>query len=426
MAACRQVPASKLPIGAKLRSPIADPQNPNVRLLTAGVTITASFLEKLAARGITSVVVSQRDLAIMNTFKPQGRRTKVPPPHHYVQSLRVNDHTKEIDKLVHSDGALEIDEIESPLAEQIQRPVDCPYADGLTNQWAADNDRQVETLGEFFDDTVNGSGAQVEPLREHCLDILDRLSEDPDALVCLAGAPYESEYPSRHAVHVASMAIAIGVEMGLDKPNLIDLGIGCLIHDIGMQKVGVAQFQNRSTVTAGHLRQLADHPVHTVEIAGKFAPQISTSSRMVAYQIHERLDGSGYPRGRPAEKIHPLARIAAVADSLVGMLSPRPHRLGIQGYYAIKQLLEDTKEGKFDPRVVRALLRVTSLYPIGSCVDLSNQHIGRVIRAGGSQYDKPTIEMWSSDDLGGTPSIVNLQEETSVQITRSIPSFDAA
>ncbi len=426
MAIYKQVLTSTLPIGAVLRTPIVDPQNRSVRLLADGIAITQAFLDKLSARGITSVSVSQRDLAIMNAFKPQGRRSKVPPSHHYVQSLCINDHTKQIDELVHGDQPLSIEITEQPLSAAIDRPTDCPYPDGLAAQWAADNDRLIETLGDFFQDAIRGNQAEIGPLLLHCIDILDQLTEDPDALVCLAGAPYESEYPSRHGIHLASMAMAIGVEMGLDKPNLIDLGIGCMIHDVGMEKIGVRNFQNKSMISANRLRQLADHPVHAVAVAGQFGNQVSLRSRIVAYQIHERLDGSGYPRGRSADQIHPLARIASVADAFVGMLAPRPHRLAIQGYFAIKQLLEETKSGKFDPQVIRGLLRATSLYPIGSFVDLSNDHVGRVIRTGGADYDKPTIEMWPANDLKSAPAIVNLKNEPTVQIKGSIPFFDAA
>ncbi|MCG8653144.1 MAG: HD domain-containing protein, partial [Pirellulales bacterium] len=359
-------------------------------------------------------------------FKPQGRRIKVPSAHRYVQSLMVNDHTKQIDKLVHSEQPLEVETLAQPLVDQIQRPTDCPYPEGLPAQWAANNDRQIESLGEFLADTLRGETRQAEPLRQTCAEILKQLQEDPDALVCLAGAPHESEYPSRHGIHLASMAMAIGVEMGLDEPNLIDLGIGCLVHDIGMRKIGLELFQGKDSITREQLRRLADHPVHAVAIAGEFGEDVSVQSRIVAYQLHERLDGSGYPRGRSMGQIHSLARVAAVADAFVGMLSPRPHRLAIQGHYALQYLLQETKDGKFDPQVIRALLRVTSLYPIGSCVGLNNNHVGRVIRTGGADYDKPTIEMWPADDLQSEPTIVNLKEEPSVRIERSIPHFDAA
>ena len=169
-----------------------------------------------------------------------------------------------------------------------------------------------------------------------------------------------------------------------------------------------------------------NHPVHAVEIAGQYGDEVSDNAKMVAYQIHERLDGSGYPRGRHADQIHELAKIAAVADAFVALTAPRPHRLGIQGYYAVKYILDDVKAGKFDPKVVRALLEITSLFPIGSYVELTGQQVGRVIRTGGADFDKPTLEVWPRDDLDAEPAVINLKEETTIQITGSIASPKAA
>lgn len=415
-----------VPVGAVLRAAIVDPNNPQVQLLTEGTEVTAEFLGKLRSRGIAEIVISTRDLAVINTFQSQGRSRKVPPPHTYVQSLRFNDQTKEIDKRVHRGESMEIGEITEPVLLRIDRPTDCPYDKERQSRWADENDADVEQLGQFFEQSCEGKSVDVGKLQQQCDDILRRLKEDQDALVCLAGTPFSSEYPSRHAVHLASMALAMGVEMGLDYVHLIDLGIGCLIHEVGMQKLGVEQFESQSRISRDKLRKLADHPVHAIEVASELGDGISDTAKLVAYQIHERLDGSGYPRGRSGGQIHALARIAAVADTFVALLAPRPHRLGVQGYHAMQHLLDDVRAGKLDPRPVRGLLRATSLHPIGSFVELSNQQIGRVIRTGGADYDKPTIEVWRNEELEGEPQIINLQKDDSIAIERSIPSPKAA
>lgn len=220
--------------------------------------------------------------------------------------------------------------------------------------------------------------------------------------------------------------MAIGVELDLDYPNLIELGIGCLIHDVGMQQVGLEWFNSKAPISSRAIEKLSDHPVHALDVAAGFEDRISDAAKLVAYQIHERLDGSGYPRGCSVNQIHTLAKIAAVADEFVALVAPRPHRLGVQGYYAIKHILEETKLGKFDPTVVRALLKTTGLFPIGSYVELTNDQVGRVIRTGGALFDKPTIEMWPTSDLGSKPVIVNLQDDPTIQIARTMPLPKAA
>ena len=74
--------------------------------------------------------------------------------------------------------------------------------------------------------------------------------------------------------------------------------------------------------------------------------------------MDERCDGSGYPRGRKGKQIHPLAKIAAVADVFVAPISPWPHRPGFLLYKAMEHLIQGTKQGLYDTNAVRGLLPV--------------------------------------------------------------------
>ena len=264
MAKFKRVPLQSVPVGSVLKSAIGDPNNPQVKLLTDGTVVSQEFIDKLKSRGIVEVVISLRDLAVISAFQSQGRAKSVPDSHDYVQSVCVNDVSREIDKAIHDGSALSLGDIDDPLSATFQRPTDCPYADGLQSQWAGETDTQIESLGNFFAETCGDGSSSIGPLRDQCEAILVRIQQDQDALVCLAGSPFSSEYPSRHAVHLASMAMAVGVRMGLDHPHLMDLGIGCLIHDAGMQKIGLEQFDKKSTIASGGLKSLADHPLRVL------------------------------------------------------------------------------------------------------------------------------------------------------------------
>jgi HD-GYP domain-containing protein (c-di-GMP phosphodiesterase class II) len=421
---CKRVPLSTLRPGATLMAAIEDPINPGIKLLTKGASITQEFIDRLGARNITSVILSQRDLAVMKAFSSQGRRKTVPPAPHYLQSTDKNDFSEATDALVES-ADLSLKPIEKPVIAELQRQENAPYAAGLQMAWAQESNQQVDSVDEFFADTATRGWSDVTPLRQTCQTLLQRIAEDQDAFVCLAATPYESDYPSRHGFHVAGAALSIGVQMGLDREHLLDLGLGCLIHDVGMKSVGLAIFNTKTPLSHGQLKRLADHPVRAIEIAGQYGDAVSERAKLVAYQIHERLDGSGYPRGRTSAEIEPLAKIAAVADSFVGMLANRKHRAAILGYYVMAKLLDEVKQHKLDARAMRALIQVASLYPLGSYVMLENECIGKVIRSGHDAYTRPTIEMWHKDHLNQQPVIINLKHE-SMQILQPIAAPQAA
>src|SRR5690606_19282461 len=131
------------------------------------------------------------------------------------------------------------------------------------------------------------------------------------------------------------LAIAVGSQLKLDRPTLKDLGVGCLIHDSGMLMIDQALIQAPRRLRPSEMLEVSKHPIRIfdkmLDMKG-----VSRRSAFVAYQMHERPDGSGYPRQRKNEQIHFLSRVASVADVYVALVSPRPYRPGILPHAALQ------------------------------------------------------------------------------------------
>ena len=169
--------------------------------------------------------------------------------------------------------------------------------------------------------------------------------------------------------------------------------------------------------------RVAAHPLHTFDMMAEHLNAVPLASRMVAYQIHERCNGSGYPRGRRTGLIHEAAKVAAVADVYIALVSPRPHRPGLMPYYAVEHLLYGVRDGLFDSSTVRALLKTVSLFPIGSCVELSDGRVGRVLRSDPADYTRPVIETWRTGELDAPPEILDLVTEPGLRVRRPLTSL---
>ena len=239
-------------------------------------------------------------------------------------------------------------------------------------------EQQINYVEGLFVSMLAGSAAEADGLGDVCRDSLQSIVADKDLFLCLGLNPYDADYPSRHSLHVCTVALSIGVTLGLDDASLADLGTGCLIHDVGMMKLDHRLYKAKRRLTQKELYLLADHPVHTLDALACPGVQISRVARIVAYQIHERCNGTGYPRGRRADDIHPLAKIAAVADAYVGLVSKRSYRPGLMPYHAMTKLLESIPLGFFDSKAVRGLLHSVSLFPIGSFVKLDIHRTARM------------------------------------------------
>ncbi len=93
-------------------------------------------------------------------------------------------------------------------------------------------------------------------------------------------------------------------------------------------------------------------------------------------------------------------------------------------YKAVEWMLAGVNKGLFDPVAMRALLQTISLFPIGSFVELSDDRVGKVIRANGDAYHRPVLTAWKKGATHLLPDVVDLKEQTDVSIVRPLLNLD--
>jgi HD-GYP domain-containing protein (c-di-GMP phosphodiesterase class II) len=153
-----------------------------------------------------------------------------------------------------------------------------------------------------------------------------------------------------HQGRVAEIACAIAVNMGWDGEQLQALEIAALVHDVGKISVPAEVLTKPGKLTADEFAHIIVHPETGYQILKDipFHWPIAEAVR----QHHERLDGSGYPRGLKGDEILPMARIVAVADMLDAMVSTRPYRTALPLEVALGELELDAGT-RLDAQVVK-------------------------------------------------------------------------
>ena len=415
------VPLSHLKIGTVITSDIFDAHLRSTKLVGSGIKITEQLLRQLQSRGVAQVVVSKRDLASMYAGTPQGVRSDA-PDHHYpvVQDLSPRSRALD-DEIRRSTLPTDVEPADSEKVVRVTGERQDPYDPRLSEFLVAQREKHIQYVDGLFEKLVSGAGADANELSNICRTSVRGIVEDKDLFLCLGLNPFDAGYPARHSLHVASVAISIGVVLGLDDESLNDLGTGCLIHDVGMLKLNKRLYKATRKLNGQELAKLAHHPVFTLDALACPGVRISRVARIVAFQIHERCNGSGYPLGRRSEEIHALSKIAAVADAYIGLVSDRSHRRALIPYFAVKKLLESIPAGLYDAKAVRGLLNAISLFPIGSFVQTNLGQIGRVVRTTES-YMTPVIELWDERNQMFGRDLVNLSHETSIKIVKAAVS----
>jgi HD-GYP domain-containing protein (c-di-GMP phosphodiesterase class II) len=419
----KMVPVSTLRIGAVLASPIFDQSN--TKLLAASIPINETILDKLRELGVTTVAVDEADLARLTAFQPQGTAATALPDRQNVRVDLENRISRQLDVLSELELDLNACRRGEPFAAQLQPREARSYdREGMTDLLVRHQSSIVQ-LDNVIDALAAGDEIDLDLVNTLSHDALMQAAQDMDLFVCLGITPAADSYPGRHSMHTAMLAMSIGAQLGLDQQTLTELGLGCLIHDAGMLRINEKSFQSRRVLSAGEFSEITKHPVRTFELLERNLDQVPASSRMVAYQMHERCDGSGYPRGKTSAQIHPLAKIAGVADAFTALVARRPHRPGMLPYHAIVKMLQDVSRGLYDSTIVRGLLNTISLFPIGSCVALSDGRVGKVIRTTAS-YDRPVLETWRRGDLHQPPVVIDLTqpEHAELRVTQPLAQLN--
>jgi DNA-binding CsgD family transcriptional regulator len=128
-----------------------------------------------------------------------------------------------------------------------------------------------------------------------------------------------------------------------------------LVHDLGRLGVSNSIWDKPAPLGSAELERVRLHPYLTDRMLARVAAL--GRSREIAARHHERLDGSGYPRGLTAGSLTPSDRLLAVADVYHAMTEPRPHRPPLDAEQASRELGAEVRAGRLDGDAVRAVLQ---------------------------------------------------------------------
>ncbi|NOX55239.1 MAG: HD-GYP domain-containing protein [Planctomycetes bacterium] len=410
------IPLEQLRVGAVLQAPILDGRHhPSVLLLAEGTKLTSRLLRRLWQRGVREVRVRQDELVRVSR-PPRPGNPPQPAKTAAARSLPGTSGNQ------HRLGARFQKVDQNSFLHKLRPCEAAPPNEDDVAKFSDSYEQSLRQLDGLFECLASRESITTRDFRHISEQALVELARDKDLFVTLGIRPEHDSYPSRHCLQTAMLAMAVGTMLGLPEKTLLDLGLGCLVHDAGMSHIDPSIVQARRKLNELEFIEITKHPSVTFDLLRE-VDDLPNASRMVIYQSHERCNGTGYPRHRRRDQIHYLARIAAVADVYVALVSPRPHRPGMLPYFAAEQLVRDAHDGLFDPNVVRALLTAVSLFPLGSYIELNDGRVGKVIRANGPAYTRPVVQVWQPDRLHEAPAIVDLRDTPELHVRRPLPDL---
>jgi len=162
-------------------------------------------------------------------------------------------------------------------------------------------------------------------------------------------------YTAGHQRRVAQIAVAIGRELQLTENQIEGIHLASVVHDVGKIRVPAEILSKPGKLTANEFNLIKEHSQTGYDIIKSIDYPWAIAE--IVLQHHERLDGSGYPRGLKNAEILLEAQIIAVADVVESMMSHRPYRPGLGIDAALAEI--SLKRGScFDADIVDACLKI--------------------------------------------------------------------
>ncbi len=267
-----------------------------------------------------------------------------------------------------------------------------------------------EAVVSMFQEARMGKAIEAEAAAPLVEEISNSVMRNPGALISLARLKIADDYTYMHSVAVCALMIALSRQLGLDEQQTRDAGMAGLLHDLGKAMIPMEILNKPGKLTDEEFALVKTNPEegYRLLLEGK---GISEIAKDVCLHHHEKIDGSGYPKGLNGESMSLYAKMGAVCDVYDAVTSNRPYKAGWDPAESIKRMAE--WKGHFDPTVFQAFVKSLGIYPIGSFVRLESGKLGVVVEQGEQSLLKPKVKVFFS-----TKSQAYIRPET-IDLARS-------
>ena len=258
-------------------------------------------------------------------------------------------------------------------------------------------ERSKNKIKEVIEHHTYNNGAGLKDIINTADNIISNILEEEEVIENVYDIKERSADVYSHSISICVLSTLVALKLGLDAETVHDIGVGCLLHDMGLRYLMINyQDQEIDSLSSKELVEYKKHPVYGYS-ALKNENWLSKKSKEIILCHHERLNGSGYPLHATEITIETkIVNVCDVFDELICGIGYR--RLKI---YQAVEYLKGYKNLLFDGKVVDALLEFTAVYPTGSVILTNEKEVGIVLKQNKYFPERPVIQI-SRDKNGNT------------------------
>ena len=251
--------------------------------------------------------------------------------------------------------------------------------------------KQFDEAGQAWRTALDSVAARPEQARRDSealtRALLDKLLGDGDMCIrLLSGNAGDSA--SAHAMNVAVISLLMGRALGLGDAEMVDLGLGALMHDVGKIELPERLRHADERHAKDELASYRSHVAHGV-VHGK-RMGLAPGALLVLAQHHEQADGSGFPLRLKLERMSVAARIVSLVDRYDNLCNP-PSLAQAHTPHEALSLLFSQSRAQIDASLLNSFIRMMGVYPAGSVVQLTDERYALVVSVNSTRPLKPNV-----------------------------------
>ena len=261
-----------------------------------------------------------------------------------------------------ADGTIRLNDSTLTLADVAETPLS-----GLRGSYRS----SLDALRSVTSSMMVGGGFELTTVVDAVESLFESTVANSAAALLLSTVKSHDQYTFYHSVNACMLALATGRMVGIDKTDLISIGVGAVLHDIGKVTVSPSVLNYPGRLDKDQWREITYHPQEgalAIMAAGGDRHQIAAT---VALEHHNRFDGAGYPSSSRTRKPHVYSRMVSVVDVYDALTTRRAYRRVETPNQALQVILRDASS-HFDPDLVRIFIGMMGIYPPGSLLELED------------------------------------------------------
>ncbi len=281
-----------------------------------------------------------------------------------------------------------------------------------TNSFEMYYTEAIQQIKKEFLNWQSGAKIDITKVRGMMIPLIELVLENRSYIFDLDSYSNPKDYLYHHSIATGLISAIVTQKLGYERGICIQMAIAGMLADCGMAKVSVKIREKKTKLTETEVAEIRQHPINSYLMV-KNLPALKDEMKIAIFQHHERLNGSGYPRGEKNGNITAFSQIIAVADVYHAMTSERLYSQK-KATFQVIEMIKEEEFGKFDIKVVQALIDIVADLPIGTKVELSNKEHAEVMFINKYAPTRPLVKILSSSEF------VDLATVRSIHISRVI------